>query len=268
MDSKSQEEFMNFVRKEPENILRILIDTRASHQFSSIVGRETRLRNFWGHTPPVELKKYLQTGSAKLGISQCLGFLEGFMDLRPRGRQESKDEKAIQDHHYEYIPLSEYTFYSIVDKAVKLMKRREVKPESFIDIGCGMRDKSMLAFFLFGLEPHGIEYTKQTFDEGEKKYWYKPHNFILGDALEFDYGKYDINYMYCPMRVDDMMYKLYYQVLKTMRVNSVMVSCLTLESLRRALKDLNLPITNKQVIRSHQNVVLFRNENSVEVYSN
>lgn len=89
-----------------------------------------------------------------------------------------------QDGSFKYIPYK-------YEKFIELLKDKKGK---FLDVGCGIGDKVMIAKEL-GFDAHGIEKDKKLFKIADK-YLFNIKNI---DAFGFDdYDKFDVIYMYKP----------------------------------------------------------------------
>lgn len=94
-----------------------------------------------------------------------------------------------------------------------------VKSKKFLDIGCGIGTKVMLADVLFDASGFELneEYLKVAKLIGCRDVW-------QGDALEFEkYGDYDILYFYCPFRDDMLQVKFERHVYKHMRKGAILI---------------------------------------------
>lgn len=131
-----------------------------------------------------------------------------------------KDRFASQEGHTTYIPYPVRRFMRIileVTAAVGLQGK-------FIDVGCGIGDKVLLADAFSYLDGYGIEYEDQT-------YWLsqtflprklRPQIFHT-DAKEFDFSGYNLIYLYCPIFDGNSIHKLYRRILDTMDNGAVML---------------------------------------------
>lgn len=130
------------------------------------------------------------------------------------------DQDAAQHAHYHYIAynpeqfLRKLQFYGVLHNAGR-----------FLDVGCGVGEKVFLAYALgaFG-QCDGLEYDARTAAiaafllqrmETQPPY---PIAFFQGDALTFPhYGRYDVIYMYRPMRDAQLMNRLFRHIAASMR---------------------------------------------------
>jgi hypothetical protein len=265
MNTKVAEELMKFLDEEPAVILKTFLDGKYNPSFIRKIGKMYGSYRLISRNYDKERERFGKLISPS-NLETSIMLICEMLNSNRHTFYEEKDGKARKDHHYEYIPLNEKDFYLGINKTVEELKKRGFEAKRFIDIGCGMRDKSYLAYIAFGLEPHGIEYTQSTFEEGERKYsCYGQYNFYRGDALEYDYSKYDINYMYCPMSHPEPMQKLYFQVINTMKVGSAMVSFLTMgHELFEAIKQTGLSVVQKPD-RGNSVVAVIKTSKGIEV---
>jgi hypothetical protein len=124
-------------------------------------------------------------------------------DFRARIDSEQNAHQK-KNEHYPYISYGGRRFVGTLGRAGLL------EGKHFLDVGCGIADKVMLAW-TFGtfVTASGLEYDRKTVGLAKSAAWnfdgHSPKKAVLqileGDALEFDkYGKYDVIYMYMPMR--------------------------------------------------------------------
>lgn len=161
------------------------------------------------------------------GVVDLVNYLVYGDEVRNFTEYRNDKPQEIVDDHYPYIPLP-------IERFIQLMDHPSLRgKKSFIDVGCGIGDKVMLASLLYGLDAEGIEYTPITYYTGKlflKRLVYsysrdeRPRiKLHLGDALEHDFSGVDIIYMYRPMNNDQLTYRLYKHILSTMDEGAVMV---------------------------------------------
>ena len=99
-----------------------------------------------------------------------------------------------EDGSFKYVPLDVQTFHN---KMTEIMNP-DVK--TFLDVGCGIGDKCLIAEKIFGLEVTGIEIDSKLVEIAKK---YFINQVIEIDAMNFkDYNKFDIIYTYTPYQDD------------------------------------------------------------------
>ena len=152
-----------------------------------------------------------------------------YENIRDKCRR-SKDTIANDQKQYPYIPLSSYRFDMMLDYIEKTYGRRE----SFIDVGCGVGDKTLLAKLSGSFEKScGIEYDEVSYNIAIKKTQkfmddidksnFNPRypSFIHGDAFKHSFKPYDTVYLYCPLSSDEMMQKLMNHIYDTINKGSI-----------------------------------------------
>lgn len=177
------------------------------------------------------------------------------LDTEVDNEQKSDDERKVGAYPYIPFPRDQFCFAlnSVIGKRDEMGVR---PPKKFIDVGCGIADKLILAEML-GLDAYGIEYNDMTCTIGrdnltkffmslpEYSHWVKNQEdgsvtveknhfskskvddvvitdrIIHGNALEFDFSPFDVIYMYRPMADNENMTKLWKQVFKTMHTGAV-----------------------------------------------
>lgn len=139
---------------------------------------------------------------------------------------ERKDSVAKDQHHYPYIAFSPLFFADRVEWL--LNKYPHLRKTKFIDIGCGIGDKVLIAKVLFDLDAYGVEYTPFSHSVGTwcLHHEYMDNRLILGNAFDMDYGDYGFIYTYSPMVSASAMYSLYEHVVKTVPARTVWLEVL------------------------------------------
>jgi SAM-dependent methyltransferase len=106
--------------------------------------------------------------------------------------------KDLPNDSYEYIPFNLESFIKQIKVAYKLAKRGNTEPQ-FLDIGCGIGTKVMIARTFFAIS-HGVEISKEYYDIAKKLTNYCNAYVFHEDALKFkNYHEYDVLYYYCPI---------------------------------------------------------------------
>lgn len=127
-----------------------------------------------------------------------------------RALTNDSEEFARKKHvkgQYQYIPFEVDRFIEQVAAVRELLGYKETF--SFIDIGCGIGSKVVLASAL-SFRAHGIEITRRYVTIARKVvangnmgcvYAYNANDpqIIQGNAFKHDYKPYDVIYFYCPM---------------------------------------------------------------------
>ena len=147
------------------------------------------------------------------------------------------DEVRNDNGHYHYISLRCGVFvHKFLKPIYKLYKHRK----SFIDVGCGIGDKTFLAW-MSGLfdRCYGIEYSRLTYEIARKTIEKLGHydTIYYGDAFEHNFENYDTVYFYCPIADTKGMKKLYVQIFEQVKVRTIMKEMLPESGLRSFLED-------------------------------
>tara|TARA_Y100000034_G_scaffold129783_1_gene186909 strand:+ start:443 stop:1054 length:612 start_codon:yes stop_codon:yes gene_type:complete len=106
------------------------------------------------------------------------------------------DDPDEEDRH-RWVP---FPCGSFVDACIEAfyLSGGEVKAKKFLDIGCGIGTKVMLADVLF--DAHGLELNEEYLRVADL---IGCRNVWQADAMEYvEYGDYDILYFYAPFRED------------------------------------------------------------------
>jgi protein-L-isoaspartate O-methyltransferase len=149
----------------------------------------------------------------------------------------SFDETRTNNGHYHYIALSNHAFVTNFLRSIyEIYGHRE----SFIDVGCGIGDKTLLAW-LSGLfdKCYGIEYSQLTYEIAFKSFERLGlyDRIISGDAFEHNFEPYDTIYFYCPISDTEGMHKLYKHIFGQIKRGSVMKEMLPESGMHNFLKE-------------------------------
>jgi protein-L-isoaspartate O-methyltransferase len=127
-------------------------------------------------------------------------------------------DKKTEAGEYPFIPLYANRFIEQLNAAKQIM-RKEFAPKpliSFIDVGCGIGTKVLLAqrcLGQFSANFFGIEISKQYLTMAKKLV--PGGKFICADAIKHDYSPYDIIYFYCPLSNYKLQMKLERRIMTT-----------------------------------------------------
>lgn len=131
------------------------------------------------------------------------------------------DKIRTDSRHYHYIALSNRSFVSNFLKPIyDIYKHRK----SFIDVGCGIGDKTLLAW-LSGLfdECYGIEYSRLTYGIAKECFSKLGLAMIIhGNAFEHNFESYDTIYLYCPISNGENMHRLYNHIFGQIKRGAIM----------------------------------------------
>lgn len=174
--------------------------------------------------------------------------LKSVFNYRSRGCEE-KSEEETENGHYVYVPWDRNSFTYLVKEIQKKFKLK-----FFIDVGCGIGDKVILAYFFGNFEKvtgielnettyHVAKYfvTKGMFDFERYEEYYKVKKDFKGwefpkerrvkikreilnvNAFDHNFSEYDFIYMYVPIRDSKVMEKLYHKIFKEMPIGGIMI---------------------------------------------
>lgn len=129
------------------------------------------------------------------------------------------------EKHYDgYIRYSPYKHTSFSTELKLAMSHTDGK--KFLDVGCGIADKCLIARDIFGLDAKGIELDNNLHNIAQRMMVTKEEtNHIYNmDALDFTgYGKYDILYIYKPVS-DERQMELETKIKNDMKIDTVLIA--------------------------------------------
>jgi len=128
-------------------------------------------------------------------------------------KRKNKNPEKYIDGYYYYIPFDLFNFIEKMDNLTKLYPRFK----KFIDVGCGIGDKVLIAKEFFGLDATGIEYSDYTSGVAKRKLKNLGVNIIHDDAFNLDFGEYNYIYLYVPIQNPVKMGELGKHILNSMK---------------------------------------------------
>lgn len=172
-------------------------------------------------------------GLKSFQLEQLLGTFEDFV----AGDTKQTEAKAQKKGSYHYIPLRLDRFVEQVADAIKILaiiagnERDRAEHIKFIDVGCGIGTKMLVAHDAFGLVPCGIEYNQRYVHRanqllntinrhGNKRMFV----IIRGDAIKHDYAWYDLIYFYCPLSNEKLQIKLEERIIATAKPGALILT--------------------------------------------
>ncbi|PNX51833.1 MAG: hypothetical protein BV456_01775 [Thermoplasmata archaeon M8B2D] len=205
--------------------------------------------------------------------------------------KEDKSDYEKENGNYPYVPFNRGMFTQII---VFLQKKYHKK--SFIDVGCGIGDKVILAE-IFGdfKSVTGIELNTTTYHVAKyfidtgllpfqrnedyfKKEMLHGHEIfttaeikreILNiNAFDYDFSQHDFIYMYSPISDNKILKKLYLKILKEMPIGGILLEVLGPEIIVNVIKKefKNLSLKNNSKYDSHfVNVIIERTETGFNI---
>ncbi len=125
--------------------------------------------------------------------------------------------------HYHYIPARLEEFIQVL----QTVRQQFPQHTHFIDIGCGIGDKLLIAHRILHFEQvSGIEYDPNTYALAQQTVGHLADQLILGDANDLDVSPYDVIYMYRPIYLDPPMWDLFIHIAESMADGAIIVEML------------------------------------------
>lgn len=245
--------------------LRILATNMGEHERLGTVKRFKEFLDSLGIDARVHLLKYLGDFLITMTYGRNTQF---FSDLdKTLERSNGKDKTQKDQKHYPYIAYDTNGFVSVLSAIHEKFGTRK----SFIDVGCGIGDKVLLAW-LSGIfdECVGIEYEGFTSLIGERiaqnrlsnsrpevyikdgairsregysftKYKTVPIDFgiVNGDAFDINYKRFDTVYLYHPIADQKCMQLLYLHIFKTLPKKAILLEMMQDNGLKDAVEEIN-----------------------------
>ena len=167
--------------------------------------------------PEIDLK---QSGnSMELRVIRRLD--EAIKNMVDRVSISDRRAEAYYRGHYPYIPLNNATFQALLGKAKQHIKIKSKHRPRFLDIGCGIGTKVLIASEM-GFNASGLEYDKVYYQ------WAKQitlEKCTKGNALEYTkYGEFDCLYFYCPLADEMGQLALEERIAEQMRPGAVLIA--------------------------------------------
>lgn len=113
--------------------------------------------------------------------------------------QKYKSRQPFDDIKYNYVPYELKLFLNLIADIYEITKNK--KNPKFIDIGCGIGTKVLIASILF--DSYGIDCNQEHIEISKIL---GCNNTFCGDIFEQDYSDYDILFYYRPF-YDDVIYE-------------------------------------------------------------
>lgn len=141
------------------------------------------------------------------------------------------------------------------------------KGKRFIDIGCGIGDKTLIASMLSKMECHGLEYCSNyiTYVKGLYRYSYvepdylsnfNPNNLKVGDAFNYKkFGEFDRIYTYTPVENLDKRKKFYQHILLQLKPGTMWLEVGDFWVLEKEAKKLKLKY---EVLEEENRILLIK----------
>jgi SAM-dependent methyltransferase len=141
----------------------------------------------------------------------------------------TKHKACYAAGRYPFIPLSPDWFMA------QLREAKRIAPDAatFIDVGCGIGSKVVLASCI-GFRAAGIEIDRDYVKAAKDMLamgWGGGRVF-QGDALKHDYAEYDVVYFYCPMNDHELERQLEQRILETTKPGALILANLKMTDWR------------------------------------
>src|SRR5688500_13637244 len=113
-----------------------------------------------------------------------------------RMTERQRDSVERKQHHYPYIAFEPYMFVKHINELLSFLPSQP----HFIDVGCGIGDKLLLAQEFCGIaNVSGIEYNAISFAMANESVGHIAHTLVQADAITYDFSAFNLIYMYCPI---------------------------------------------------------------------
>lgn len=101
----------------------------------------------------------------------------------------------------------------------------------FVDVGCGIGSKLALAQ-AFGFVTYGVEIDPELAKIARRICYGGSMNIIEGDALEQDYGEYDVVYFYRPFAEEKLEKRLEQRIVTTAKPGAIILANLKCDGMK------------------------------------
>lgn len=151
--------------------------------------------------------------------------IRNFTDVDYKRLYDSKDaasQERRKKRHFPYIALDPERFLLTFVQFERRFGLDSLRSASFVDVGCGIGDKLLIASKLFGIEQvTGIEYGVEVAEIARTKV--PEATVIQGDAFEQDFSGYDVIYFYHPISDAQEQARLFMHMYNTAKAGAVLV---------------------------------------------
>ena len=205
-----------FMNSSPEEKVKILNKLNPSDQLSQLFFDHLLINN----QSPMHLGKlYNQIKNKEYQRQILCDFSEMYSYKFSHIDDGFKNNVEVQNHHFEYIPFDPHHFI----QDISLIKNK-FNLDSFIDVGCGVGDKVLLAkYFLNFKKASGIELNKLTYALFTTFGGYHLDTYTLMgfniNAFDFkEYENYDLIYLFMPIASKERMRDLCKFIFSQMKI--------------------------------------------------
>lgn len=149
---------------------------------------------------------------------------------------DDRRTRVAKDGGYKCIHLNSASFFDTMMEMMGNCNITDTKASkmTFVDVGCGVGEKVFFAETL-GFNSFGLELRKPLIDSAKRLFrnlgldtldFHSDTNaprLIQGDALEYDYSRFDVIYFYCPLHDTKLQAKLEERIAQTVKLGAIVV---------------------------------------------
>ncbi len=160
------------------------------------------------------------------------------------------DKEYYKEGHCDYVSYSFKNFLHHIEEAKAILGKKNAK---FIDVGCGLGSKVLLAQLHF--DAYGIElneaYHKVATEVNRPRTFFKYGRYkneeidqkriFKKDALEFDYNPYDVVYFFRPMNNEKLQHQLEQRIFETVKCGSIIIPIFAQSTFPKYIRHLETP---------------------------
>ena len=156
---------------------------------------------------------------------QLIDLLDYIHELEPNYIAHNVDGYfELTNGRYQWVPLAVYVFLDLMNEALKHTDNKQ--DIHFVDVGSGIGTKLMLAEYILtsagkNVSLSGIEIDQKLVDVS--KQLVPQANIKVGNALDMDYGEYDVVYLYHPFIDNKLQKQLDERIAKTIKTGAIVV---------------------------------------------
>jgi len=167
------------------------------------------------------LKKVVDRVSIGYYVKHLKDSYEHYIPKVKEDASRQEEEKYEYEGGYSFIPSEEETVANVI---YDVAKENNIQEKSFLDIGCGIPWISQTMKDIGCKEAAGLEYNKELVEKSKSHF---PDIKIHHDDILkfFEYDKYDILYIYNPLRDWRLMTQALCHIIKNMRIWSTLYFC-------------------------------------------
>lgn len=190
------------------------------------------------------------------------------------------DKREGKDYynHFHYIPLNNFRFLEALNFVSDYLfeKDLELPYQNFLDVGCGIGTKVVLAKSFFGrilsarlrksrnMEFIGIDYDNELIKRGKLIFEgimrYGDIKLKKANGLTYDYSKYGIIYFYVPIPKCSLQIRLERRIKKQIPVGSILIGFRAKDCDYHGSYDgkITIPDNNFEILKDSNNPLILR----------